>query len=614
MPRLDIDLVANVARLQRDMQGGVRTVEKAVGDMRRAAAGARNLFAGLGVGLSVVGIARFAKGVIDAGDRLNDLSQITGVSASKLSEYDFGLKQTGGDLDQLKRAFVALGKNIAEGVNDPLSDSAQLMRNLGVEFKGREVAQVFEDLARAIGRASDQDPNKIATIVKAFGKGSEELIPFINQLDELGKQARESGAALSNDFARDADRFNDAIAAMSAGVKKFTSEALVGGFNFLSNALSPDTIEQQIQKTQAQLESLRNRGTDLLDILGIATKEDSIKAVEARLKRLTDLAAAARQRIDAINTGPPRPPESLPVPPGARAGSDTSGKDAEKEAQRLQRIFDQLKAEDQRIEQFKADLARAVEISDAISGDLRRAVAGAQLETITSEQEASAARLAIFRDEMSERIRLSDAGAQRQIELQAELNDAARKIESLQTDSATLRFDSMLDAWQDTGSRLKDVSADWLNDFSGRLTDALISGKADFGDFSRTIIADLARIRIQSALADFFGAGSSGAGALAGFLGLFKADGGPVSGGRPYIVGERGPELFVPGASGAIVPNSALAGAGANVSVTLNVSTGVQQTVRAEVATLMPQITEAVKGAVAEARLRGGSFAAALGQ
>jgi hypothetical protein len=41
----------------------------------------------------------------------------------------------------------------------------------------------------------------------------------------------------------------------------------------------------------------------------------------------------------------------------------------------------------------------------------------------------------------------------------------------------------------------------------------------------------------------------------ASLLSLFKADGGPVQGGAAYIVGERGPELFVPGVSGAIVPN-----------------------------------------------------------
>jgi phage-related minor tail protein len=36
-----------------------------------------------------------------------------------------------------------------------------------------------------------------------------------------------------------------------------------------------------------------------------------------------------------------------------------------------------------------------------------------------------------------------------------------------------------------------------------------------------------------------------------------RADGGPVSAGAPYLVGERGPELFVPAANGSIVPHGA---------------------------------------------------------
>ena len=50
--------------------------------------------------------------------------------------------------------------------------------------------------------------------------------------------------------------------------------------------------------------------------------------------------------------------------------------------------------------------------------------------------------------------------------------------------------------------------------------------------------------------------------------------GGAVAGGRPYIVGERGPELFVPGQSGAIVPNEELgASGGGEVNVNFNIST-----------------------------------------
>jgi hypothetical protein len=56
------------------------------------------------------------------------------------------------------------------------------------------------------------------------------------------------------------------------------------------------------------------------------------------------------------------------------------------------------------------------------------------------------------------------------------------------------------------------------------------------------------------------GSDSGWMGAAMSFLGgLFKADGGNVNNNSPYIVGEAGPELFVPGASGTIIPNHALA-------------------------------------------------------
>jgi uncharacterized protein YqgV (UPF0045/DUF77 family) len=62
--------------------------------------------------------------------------------------------------------------------------------------------------------------------------------------------------------------------------------------------------------------------------------------------------------------------------------------------------------------------------------------------------------------------------------------------------------------------------------------------------------------------------GYSGIGANTDVSGFIpRANGGPVGAGRPYLVGERGPELFVPGAQGNIVPNNAMGGANVTVNV-----------------------------------------------
>lgn len=76
----------------------------------------------------------------------------------------------------------------------------------------------------------------------------------------------------------------------------------------------------------------------------------------------------------------------------------------------------------------------------------------------------------------------------------------------------------------------------------------------------------LAQIISQQLLVAFFGMFTGGTGFLANFSKAAissiegRASGGSVSAGRPYIVGERGPELFVPGSSGGIVPNGAMMG------------------------------------------------------
>ena len=49
-----------------------------------------------------------------------------------------------------------------------------------------------------------------------------------------------------------------------------------------------------------------------------------------------------------------------------------------------------------------------------------------------------------------------------------------------------------------------------------------------------------------------------------------KAAGGPVSGGRPYVVGEKGPEMFTPKSSGTITPNNKIGGS-TNINITINI-------------------------------------------
>lgn len=103
----------------------------------------------------------------------------------------------------------------------------------------------------------------------------------------------------------------------------------------------------------------------------------------------------------------------------------------------------------------------------------------------------------------------------------------------------------------------------------------LVQGTFNFKNFSQQVIASvvalIAKMVALQAVMTFLGIPPGAGAGLGMFLG--RARGGPVNQGQPYIVGERGPELFIPANSGHIVPNHRLeAGGGGGLTQVFNVS------------------------------------------
>ena len=144
------------------------------------------------------------------------------------------------------------------------------------------------------------------------------------------------------------------------------------------------------------------------------------------------------------------------------------------------------------------------------------------------------------------------------------------------------------------------------------MVDGTKSVKDAFKDMAREIIKELYRIYVVKKITGMITGAIEGK--FAPDVGATKpmANGGPVSAGGRYIVGERGPEVFTPAMSGTITPNSGGGGSGTTIVQNINVSTGVQQTVRAEIRQMMPQIADSAKGAVLDAKRRGGSYGRAM--
>ena len=105
------------------------------------------------------------------------------------------------------------------------------------------------------------------------------------------------------------------------------------------------------------------------------------------------------------------------------------------------------------------------------------------------------------------------------------------------------------------------------------LFQTLITGTNNWNDALRNTLNTLANALVRFGINAL--GGSDGVGFFSMLAGTFsggKAKGGPVSSGRSYMVGEQGPELFMPKASGTIVPNNALGGGVGNIVVNVDAS------------------------------------------
>lgn len=109
------------------------------------------------------------------------------------------------------------------------------------------------------------------------------------------------------------------------------------------------------------------------------------------------------------------------------------------------------------------------------------------------------------------------------------------------------------------------------------LVSAIRRGSLGFDDLKRIALSTISEIAAQAA-SNLFSGIPGGGGGLLNLGGIFgaalglpgRATGGPVSPGRGYLIGERGPELFVPTSSGRVEPIETQGG-GRDVRVAINV-------------------------------------------
>lgn len=233
--KASVDGLQQISSLERSLKNVEGQAGKTAGIMSRLGGAAGGLKGALGSILPAVGVAGIAamgKQAIDAADNLNDLSQRVGVAVPTLSKFGAAAEDSGTSIEEVAKS---MGK-LAKGIVDPASKTNEALKSIGISSRDargniRSVDDIMLDLADKFAKMPD-GAQKTALAMELFGKSGANLIPMLNGgRDALSQYA----ATIDKDMAEAADKFNDALNAVS--------RSLAGPFNKAVTALLP-TITQ----------------------------------------------------------------------------------------------------------------------------------------------------------------------------------------------------------------------------------------------------------------------------------------------------------------------------------------------------------------------------------
>lgn len=176
-----------------------------------------------------------------------------------------------------------------------------------------------------------------------------------------------------------------------------------------------------------------------------------------------------------------------------------------------------------------------------------------------------------------------------------DIDEEARRINDLSKEMTSLKYASL-------------VAGEMI---AGSFEDAILSGRA-LGDVLRSLGQDLLRLVFQQTITAPLASAITGG--ITGFFGGARAAGGPVSTGSSYMVGENGPELFVPSTAGRILNEHQMGGGGGGgggspLNFIYNIASGVT---RAELKPILDQQRAQLRREIPDAVRRGGSYRTAF--
>jgi hypothetical protein len=589
-------------------------------NMEGAAAAATRLktvFAGIAGGYVVSQIAESFRVVIQQGEELNKLAARTGIATESLSTLAYAARLANVDQESLAGGTKKLAVNMADAAGGG-KEAAATFAAMGIsvtdangKLKGtdvvlREVADKFASYEDGAGKA--------ALAVALFGKSGDQMIPMLNTLRQTEEEGRRVAAVYGGDFARAAEQVRDNMTKVATATEAARVKILEEFMPRLAD-LSDEFVRSftegnkllAVMKALAALggwrepaganENNRKFAEDVDRLLTMQQRieQQTLQKYNPRdpdspsLKRMKEAAAALeadlnRQRVarmagdaDTLDARDLALRQKYPAP--VVGGGETDKPRA---------IAREAKAEMRSVEDYATRLAQTVgralndsalvktrELQDAV-GELDRLFFEGRIpvdmyETAVQKLTGTLGTARSQADELAGVLsRTPDAISAQQERLVDEIRNRRgeytdRQVEQMiavirGTREAAAATREARDVFQDFGLVMESATSRAIRNFQ------------DLGEVARSVATDVAQMLFRDnvtrpaaafasgalkAIMGGFGLGGASGGWVSGYDLPGRADGGPVLGGSAYIVGERGPEVFVPRSSGTIIPNGA---------------------------------------------------------
>lgn len=508
----------------------------------------------------------FARAFREGGDAAGALQNALGYLNPEVSSLISNLQQSG----QTARAAAVAQSELAAVVGDAGAaalrksgeDADRYQRSiqrLGLQFyaSAQAASQFFQSLRGDYGQIPGLAPSVSEKPTSQAARDREAALGRSNVL--LNEQVKLSGLSQTLEF----DKYVTQL-------RVIANQELINEKASIKLAL--DRGEITLAERKLKLDAARLKNQQELNRINKLINERSAQEAKTAAREAQQAAEAeARAKAQSLKTGE-RLINQLKLQVAELDGTNQLTIDYNVALEKAKQLQDQVlalkNAEQQDDAKLLVNELLRLETRKAYIDQMLRGMAARQdevkaIEAIANENKYLQNRLVLGEKEAVIRQKIASL-----IEKGVDPNLADRLVRA---NAALQQMNNTLDY---TDKLLQDVVNGIGTQIAG-VFDTLIQGTNDWNQVLTSTLRSLSSLLLK---AGFSALGSAGDPAGEG-IGLFsilsgnfgkRADGGPVSANRPYLVGEEGPEMFVPGKSGTIVPNGAGGGVNSVVNVTIN--------------------------------------------